>query len=82
MYETQRVVWEYVYLKTPLSLDTLLLITKSMSCFAERERAFKLHTHSSVLQRMFTALTLPLVLPGGSETVWRGSWHIPPQSLS
>lgn len=31
---------------------------------------------------MFTALTLPLVLPGGWETAWRGSWHIPPQSLS
>ena len=33
-------------------------------------------------QLLFTALTLPLVLPGGSETAWRGSWHIPPQSLS
>lgn len=29
-----------------------------------------------------TALTLPLALPGGSATAWKGSWRIPPQSLS
>lgn len=59
-------------LKTPIFRPGSV-ITKPMYCCAELRLLWQL---------LFTALTLPPVLPGGSETAWRGSWHILLQSLS